>query len=206
MFRSDASRSGPRDAEPRPERARSRSLELVDDHLPVARRIAARLKRQYPWVDAEDLYGYASLGLTLAAHAYQPDHRVPFSRFAFSKGTFLAVDEMRKNRILRRGDRKSTPYVYSSSRAWADTKSPADDPIDADWEKAWKQMEAKDHCESLLRGMRRGDRRILMMHYGEGLTFREIGDILDLSESAASLRHAAAMRRLRRLLRTRTGG
>lgn len=207
MWRGNASRSRPGGAEPqqaKPPQDVTGVPELMGDHLPVVQRIAARLKRRYPWVESEDLYGYASLGLALAASAYEPDRSIPFSHFAFSKGTYLAVDEMRKSRVLRRGDRSRPPYIYSSSTAWATSETARTDPVDAGWEKAWDQMEAKDHCESLLRGTSSRDRRLLMMYYGEGLTFKEVGDILGISESAVSFRHAAVMRRLRRLMRIRT--
>ena len=72
------------------------------DHMPIAERIASRLHHWYGWVDMDDLRSYAYLGLALAAKKYRADRGVPFGIFACRKGTFIAIDEMRKDGVLRR--------------------------------------------------------------------------------------------------------
>ena len=75
---------------------------LAKDHIGLAGEISARLQRRYNWLAPDDVYSYALLGLTIAADAYDPERNVPFVQFAARKAMFWAIDEMRKDRLLRR--------------------------------------------------------------------------------------------------------
>jgi RNA polymerase sigma-70 factor (ECF subfamily) len=44
-----------------------------------------------------------------------------------------------------------------------------------------------------------GDREVLWMRYYDSLSFKEVGEILRISEGAATLRHVRALRRLKEL-------
>ena len=74
-------------------------------------RIAARLHRWYEWVPVNDLESYAYLGLAMAAKIYQPDRGVPFENFASRKAMYLAIDEMRKDGVLKRRGAAPAPSM-----------------------------------------------------------------------------------------------
>jgi len=163
--------------------------DLLRQHLPMVQQIARRLNRCYSWVDRDDLRGYASLGLALAARSFDPGRGIPFARYAATKATFLAVDEMRRDGLVQRDRRGRHPRMVPLQMDICDPG--ARDRRD--------RVEKRDLCEALLRKIRSEDRQLLLMYYADELTFREIAEVFSISESAVCLRHKALMRRLRRL-------
>lgn len=162
---------------------------LAQRHLPLAENIARRLYRRYRWVDPEDLGSYAYLGVTLAARTFDPDRGVPFERFACTKAMYLAIDEMRKDGVLRRAD--ATRHNQDNSVQEVEMPDPAAD-------RAAELMEAREFCEQMYHRLDPSGRKLLTMVYAEKLTYREISDVLGISESAVCLRHKAILEKLRR--------
>lgn len=177
--------------------------QLVDRHMPLARQISARLKRRYTWVAMEDLYSYSLLGLTMAANAWDSGRGVPFPNFASQKGLFWAIDEMRKDGLLRRRSSVNMPRVLPFSEAAGNNPDASEgwtpEVVDKFAEKARVHMEARDLCTELLRQLRKQDRQLLILYYAENMTFREIARLFDISESSVCLRHKALIRKLQRL-------
>ncbi len=172
---------------------------LCDRHIAMSSQIAARLNRRYTWVETEDLQSYAYLGLAMAARRYNPDHGVPFDRYAFQKGTYLAIDEMRKDGVLRRRNAKQLPMKLSISGC-DDGEHDCDIPVaDNDSDKGLSRIEARDICASLLNKLDSRDRQLLIMYYTDEMKFKEIAEVFGVSESAICLRHKALMTKLRRL-------
>ncbi len=167
--------------------------------LALAQRIAGQLKRRYGWVDIDELYSYALWGLTQARECYDSARGMPFSRFATCKGMYLAIDEMRKDGILRRANSKSPIQFQPLTTAGDDGQTTELDPPDERAERAAERLEAREMCRTLLARLRTRDRQLVMMYYGESMTFREIAEVLEISESAVCLRHQAVLRRLRRM-------
>ena len=58
----------------------------------LAREVAARLPRH---LDTDDLAGAGALALVQAARTYDPDHGVPFARFAATRVRGAMLDHMR---------------------------------------------------------------------------------------------------------------
>ena len=166
---------------------------LAADHIGLSRMIASRLHRSYHWVCLDDLQGYAFLGVALAAKAYEADRGVPFDRFASCKGMFLAIDEMRKDGVLQRRRAKRSVTTTPISGEIRDPKG----------DRAARGMETRDLCAALLGKLKAADRRLLMLYYGDQLTFKEIAGVLQISESGVCLRHKALIRKLRKLARVR---
>jgi RNA polymerase sigma factor FliA len=177
--------------------AQTRST-LVEQHLPMARMIAIRLKRRYGWIDLDELYSYSLYGLTAAARAWQPDRGVTFGVFAGQKALYLAVDEMRRDRLLRREKSKAALEVSAASQA--DSANQEWDPVDTRGHHALRQLEARDVVENMMFCLPPHDRQLLQMYYGDELTLAEIGEVLGLTESAVCLRHKGLLARLRRRL------
>lgn len=178
--------------------------EMAREHISIARQIASRLKRRYTWVAMEDLYSYALLGLTQSANAYDPSRGVPFPNYASQKGMFRAIDEMRKDGVLRRSSSSNMPRVLPFSDA---TNSNTDegwtpDIQDVKADRYRDLMEVRDLTRTLLKRLDDHDRNLLAMYYTEHMTFCEISKILKISESSVCLRHKALIKRLRRSVTT----
>ena len=167
----------------------SKQTNLAQEHVSLATQIAYRLSRRYAWVGLDDLHSYAYLGLSLAEKVYDPSRGLSFVRFACSKAMFLAIDEMRKDGILRRADaaaRKQEPNVVAFELP--DPAAKRDQEL----------LEAREFCSELIRTLSGKDRKLLVMVYVEKLTYKEISKVYEISESAVCLRHKALLEKLRR--------
>lgn len=175
---------------------------IVEDYMPLARQISSRLKRRYTWVPMDDLYSYSLLGLTMSAKVFDPSRGVPFPNFASQKGMFWAIDQMRKDGVLRRRSSANMPRVLPfsevASHSGAD-ESWTPDIEDHHAENAQKLLESRDLCRALLKRLRTQDRQLLIMYYSEHMTFREISKVFKISESSVCLRHKTLLGRLRRI-------
>jgi RNA polymerase sigma factor (sigma-70 family) len=60
-------------------------------------------------------------------------------------------------------------------------------------------MEARDIIARCLPRLVPADRRLLLLCYADGLTYREISKVLGVSESTVCLRHARLIKQLRLL-------
>jgi RNA polymerase sigma-70 factor (ECF subfamily) len=72
--------------------------------------------------------------------------------------------------------------------------SPGTDPG-----QAAQRQELKQRVQQMLDLLSETDREILWMRYFDGLTFPEVAEVLGIKESAATLRHLRALKRLRAL-------
>jgi len=160
----------------------------------IAVQIAARLSRNYGWVDRDDLRGYAQLGVTLAMSRYRGDRGVSLEVFAYHKGTFLAIDEMRRSGVLRRRGARTAPPACAL----------VDDLPDPAGQRGHDAVVQRDLLASLLGRLAPAERHLLMMYYAQHMTFREIAAVFRISESAVSLRHKALLARLRRIANRQT--
>jgi len=59
------------------------------------------------------------------------------------------------------------------------------------------EMQGKDLKELLTKGLSRAERLIIILYYYEGMTMKEIGATLDLSESRVSQMHSSILARLK---------
>lgn len=66
-----------------------------------------------------------------------------------------------------------------------------------------RDVQRKDLKELLTRGLSRAERMILVLYYFEEMTMKEIGTVLDLSESRVSQMHSAIIERLKEHLNIR---
>ena len=101
---------------------------------------------------------------------------------------------------LRR-DAKAVGLI-SLSRKWYETDASKDvreiDVIeDKRSEDPLLAVQRKDMKDLVTRGLSRAQRLIIMLYYFEGMTMKEIGETLDLSESRVSQMHSAILERLR---------
>ena len=175
---------------------------VVENHIQIAKQIAARLKRRYTWVAMEDLYSYSLLGLTMSARAFDPSRGVPFPNFAAQKGLFWAIDEMRKDGILRRKSSANMPRIVPFSEAVGSSvcdENWTPDVEDNHSHTVQQNFEIHDLCVELLNRITPQERDLIILYYKKQLTFRQISQIFGISESSVCLMHKALIQKLRRL-------
>lgn len=76
---------------------------------------------------------------------------------------------------------------------------------DDDTDNPLRRAERRDLQDLITRGLSRAERLIVILYYFEGLTMREIGETLDLSESRVSQMHTSIVQRLKAQMRRRAG-
>jgi len=99
--------------------------------------------------------------------------------------------------------------VVRLSRKWFETDSNKDvreiDMVeDKRSENPFEHFRQKDVKEWVTRGLSRAERLIVILYYFEGMTMKEIGGTLALSESRVSQMHSAILGRLKRHLAARS--
>lgn len=97
-------------------RLRRSRQRLVERNLGLARSYAARAARGRPWDLGEEIFAAAYLGLCLAAAAFRPDRRVPFSAYATLRMRGEIAELLRKQAPLgfrQRHRRTGAPDLIS---------------------------------------------------------------------------------------------
>lgn len=162
--------------------------ELLKQHLNLAKAISLRLKRRFHWLDEEELYSYSLFGLVLAAMHWNPRKGSSFRTFACRKAMFLAIDEMRRDKLLtRRG-----PGVH------AEPSGVSPDMVDPKSQDNENRLGLNDLLAHLLSGLRPASRLLLAMYYNDNMTLAQIGDSLGVAQSTVCQRHGALMSYLRK--------
>ena len=177
------------------------AMQLLQKHMEIASVIARILKRRYNWIDSEELYSYSLYALTVTAFSYDASKGVPFPVYAARKAMYLAVDQMRHERVLHRDKPFEMKYLPLGVRG--DQESGHFDVEDTrnDWQ---NQMDRRDESQTLLRRLPHEDRQLLKMYYSDGMTFRQIARTVKACESSVCLRHKKLIGKLRHIGSSRT--
>ena len=178
-------------------------------HLGYARAVAARsLDPRCRGVEREDLIAWGVLGLVQAARRYREDRGATFGSYAARRVRGQVLDALRERdpltrtarqayRAAREADADLPPPVIEVSldRCLASGHQPwAPPPARAGRDQRWPAVARE------LRSLPRVQRRVLVLSYAHGLTLREIGTRIGLSESGVCRIRSRAIRELRRRL------
>lgn len=189
---------------------------MVDDrilsHLAFARAVASRtLDPRCHGADREDLIAAGVVGLVQAAQRYRGEVGASFGAYAARRVRGQVLDALRERDPLTRSARRAyrearlisedlpPPYVEISLDRLAELGDGAfaePDAIATDTRRdpRWHRV------ARALRSLAKLERRVLVASYGRGLTLREIGVQVGLSESGVCRVRARALRRLRSAL------
>lgn len=184
------------------------ALPVEDDriiaHLRFARAVASRsIDPRCRGADREDLIAWGVVGLVQAARRYRGDRGASFGAYAARRVRGQILDALRERDPLTRSARRafraaqragddralSPPYVEISLDRIGDVAEMHRAPGRQD--ERWPQV------ASALRDLTPLERRVLVLSYGRGLTLREIGGEVGLSESGVCRLRARALARVR---------
>jgi RNA polymerase sigma factor FliA len=184
------------------------ALPVGDDriiaHLQFARAVASRsIDPRCRGADREDLVAWGVVGLVQAARRYRGDRGASFGAYAARRVRGQILDALRERDPLTRSARRAfraaqqagddrgavPPYVEVSLDRIGDVPEVhrAPDRLDERWPRV----------ASALRDLAPLERRVLVLSYGRGLTLREIGAEVGLSESGVCRLRARALARVR---------
>jgi RNA polymerase sigma factor for flagellar operon FliA len=187
--------------------------ERILAHLGFARAVASRtLDPRCRGADREDLIAAGVLGLVQAAQRYRGEVGASFGAYAARRVRGQVLDALRQRDPLTRSARRAyreaqriavdlpPPYVEISLDRLAELGdggiAAPDEVVVADTrnDPRWLGVARE------LRSLTKVERRVVVLSYGRGLTLREIGLQVGLSESGVCRVRARALRRLRSAL------
>ena len=191
--------------------------ERIMAHLDFARAVATRtIGHQSRPADREDLLAWGALGLVQAAQRYREEVGATFASFAARRVRGCVLDALRAADPLTRKERRAfrdvvrlhpdapAPFVELSLDAlleqgragpkgvrWVD-EPPASEPAGGSEDARWRGVASE------LRRLPAAERRVLVLSYARGLTLREIGARIGLSESGVCRLRSRALAHVRR--------
>ncbi|MBN2492851.1 MAG: sigma-70 family RNA polymerase sigma factor [Planctomycetes bacterium] len=193
---------------------------LLEYYLPLVYTVARRmLALRRTALDLEDLVGIGSLALFESLQRYDPRRGVPFATFARHRVRGAILDEMRKlrggrpegraARLLRNvssGGSRVRPAGGDRAPAMAQLREAALDRaaetgsldllVDPRGRGSIDDFERREVIAHLTTSLSARERNILNLHYGRGITMREISKRIGLSEPRVCALHASILGRL----------
>jgi RNA polymerase sigma factor (sigma-70 family) len=163
---------------------------LVEAHLYLIDLLARPLARVLPRsFSVDDLHGAGRLALVESARNYRPELHggAPFSAYARPRIRGAMIDTVRRGAFVE-AKRPSIEGTEPASECLADAVAAID------------RAALGVRIAAALRGLPALERRVVLLHYEDGLRMRAIGDKYGVCKSRASQIHRAALRSLRRRL------
>jgi len=193
----------PSSASPEPNTVEAR----IVGHLSYARAVASRaIDPRCRGADREDLVAWGIVGLVQAARRYRGDRGASFGAYAAQRVRGQILDALRERDPLTRSARRA---FRAAQRAGEERGGGAANPpyVEVSLDRIGDVAEvrrAPEHRDarwplvaSALRDLTPLERRVLVLSYGRGLTLREIGGEVGLSESGVCRLRARALARVR---------
>lgn len=175
-----------------PKFERAMREKLVTDHVGLVRRLAESVKRKLPVsFDLEDLICEGNLALARAAAEYKPDHpkATQFANYAWRCIRGAMIEKVRRRH-----------YLENTRPSIDDVREPAARPeIDENLD----LERALVHVREAVRDLPPELRNVIALHYGHEVKLCDVGKLLGVCKSSASLLHRTALRELRKAPRIR---
>lgn len=168
---------------------------LATEHLPLAKRIAARMARRMP-MDPGDIESAAMLGLVQAAQAFKPEVGGNFPAFAETRIKGAIQDEARATDHLSRDHRKKLKASGEAGPTHVDFES-IGERVSARAPGAEEVLANVEEVRKAMRHLPRKMQTVVRMHFLDGLTLRQVGEHLGFTEARACQIAAEAAERMR---------
>jgi len=186
--------------------------ERIIAHLGFARAVASRaLDPRCRGADREDLVAWGVLGLVQAGRRYRDDAGAPFGAYAARRVRGQVLDALRERDPLTRSARRayraareqdadlpppvievSLDRCVASGLEWGDVdRAPTMPGRSLCGDQQWRRVATE------LRHIDPIERKVLVLSFARGLTLKEIGAQVGLSESGVCRLRARALRHMR---------
>jgi RNA polymerase sigma factor for flagellar operon FliA len=193
---------------------------LVKEHLSLVAKIARRIHASCPHsvTTLEDLVGYGSIGLIEASKRYDPRLGGLFTTFAFHRIRGAIIDgietsnwysrhEVRNYRKAIDGAESRKPFVtviLTGRSPWSTSLNEAAQPTLVPCLASTPDEDDDDTCSKLvpelpaiLATLPTRERRVVELHYFQGLSLAEAGRRMNVSPTRACRLHMMALALLR---------
>lgn len=171
-----------------------------------AKKAAFVYLRQHPaaWTDADSIISDAYLGALHGWQRYEAAKGAGMSGWCYGKARYQILDGIRDRSHLSRSAYKNPSRVPVWSKEpmsleWALTEDMTitDLLIDETAEAAFDHVDTIDALKRVMVTLQPKERQIVQWYYWDGMTFAEIGRMLDVTESYAWQLHRRALGRMR---------
>jgi RNA polymerase sigma factor for flagellar operon FliA len=201
------------DAEEAPTGVRVRDVVMADiaEYLPLVERMATRMARKLPpSVLREDLVAAGAIGLMDASRRFDGERGAQFEWYARVRIRGAMVDELRTLDWLTRNERSKARAQAATGEGEAlsvvgledlpeQQRSPATRDSMGPAGLTEKRM-AREALSDAIAQLPEREGSIVSMHYVEGRAFKEIAQILGVSEPRISQLHARAVKLLQGIM------
>ena len=187
--------------------SRHESDDRIIAHLGFARAVASRsLDPRCRGADREDLIAWGVFGLVQAARRYRGDMGAPFGAYAARRVRGQVLDALRERDPLTRSERRKfreaqkvsedlpQPYTEVSLdrlAELAESDRPGSGSAARTPDPRWTVV------ATTLQQLTPLERKVVVLAYAREMTLREIGELVQLSESGVCRVRARALRKLR---------
>jgi len=192
---------------------RTPSAEEISRHMPLVRQVVARFLRRLPSnVLRDDLVAAGVYGLVDSLRKNGGDHGPTFESYARIRIRGAILDELRTQDWLPRRARWAALGKCAGSDDAPVAVIGLDDLgagergatfIDEEAKDPSEQLEDCQGCAQLGEAIEKlpvRERTIVRMHYFQGARFKDIGELLGVSEPRVSQLHSRAMGQLKKIL------
>lgn len=187
-----------------------REEEKIARYLSIVRQTAASLKRRLPMsVQRDDLIAAGAWALMEALRHAQSTEGAAFECYLRIRVRGAMMDELRQQDWLPRRMREAVSRACSERAdprivgiedgAAADEQRMADTATPTPIEHAMAASRCRFVAEAVMRLPAR-ERMVVQLHYFSDVRFKQIGELLGVSEPRVSQLHARALQRLREML------
>jgi RNA polymerase sigma factor FliA len=177
-------------------------------HLQFARAVASRsIDPRCRGADREDLVAWGIVGLVQAARRYRGDRGASFGAYAARRVRGQILDSLRERDPLTRSARRAFRAAQRATEESGAAAAAAAPYVEVSLDRIGDVAESRRApgrrderwplVASALRDLTPLERRVLVLSYGRGLTLREIGSEVGLSESGVCRLRARALARVR---------
>ena len=186
------------------------ALPVGDDriiaHLQFARAVASRsIDPRCRGADREDLIAWGLVGLVQAARRYRGDRGASFGAYAARRVRGQILDALRERdpltrsarRAFRAAQRASEDRGVSAPAAYVEVSLDRIGDVAEIHRAPGRRDERWPQVANALRDLSPLERRVLVLSYGRGLTLREIGGEIGLSESGVCRLRSRALAKVR---------
>lgn len=196
--------------------------QLVEEAQPYVRRWARIFVRRYGY-DYDELVGTGNLALTEAARRFDQSHETPFIVFAYQRVRGEMLDAAAKARRIQRRtwDREPVQVLRDLSNdpdpeinegearsaisGMADALATAfrlneEGGANANAEQQLEELQVETGLRRALESLDKEQRKVVDLHYFEGVPLREVSERLELTYITTRRRHVSALATLARRL------
>lgn len=197
---------------------------LIEYYTPFLKSVVSKIYSKLPNnIDISDLKNYAALGLVDAIEKYNHKRGIKFETYASIRIRGAIIDEMRKEDWLPRSlrskanqqkntallDQEATSYAmmslddpdFQQSMAHNNRNSNIEDPVMVSATPDFvDDIENKICITKSLMKLSQQQRKVIYLYYFKGNTFKEIGQVMDITESRVSQIHKQSLAALKKQL------